>query len=338
MRVGWGPRRASFILAGCLVLTLPIAHAQKTSGANSADAARAILADKAHALEARGRPDIAIQLWQQVLLSTPDNTEALAGLARDYKLTGAAQQANETLDRLRKISPSDPNIARIEAMSSTKAESDQLRQAGELARQGRNEDAMRIYRQLYGDQPPDGDIAFGYYQTLYGTASGKQAAIAGMRALVEHNPGDARYDVQLGVMLTYDQRTRAEGIHILEAHSSDPNAQAPLRQALIWDSANPGSAAELSQYLKAHPQDTVLASHLRQNEAKLAQMNSGIARTPAERAAFAALNAHRIDDAEMRFTDLLQKDPNDGRAPGWHGISSHATEELCRRHRLFHQG
>ena len=31
-------------------------------------------------------------------------------------------------------------------------------------------------------------------------------------------------------------------------------------------------------------------------------MNSGIARTPAERAAFAALNAHRLDEAEKRFT------------------------------------
>ena len=126
-----------------------------------------------------------------------------------------------------------------------------------------------------------------------------------MRALAERNPGDARYAVQLGIMLTYDQRTRAEGIRILEAHPADPDAQAGLRQALIWDSANPASAAELREYLKAHPQDTELAGRLKQNEAKLAQMNSGIARTPQERAAFAALNAHRLDEAEKRFTDLL---------------------------------
>ena len=42
-------------------------------------------------------------------------------------------------------------------------------------------------------------------------------------------------------------------------------------------------------------------------------MNSGIARTPDERAAFAALNAHRLDEAEQRFTDLLAADPNNGR-------------------------
>ncbi len=291
MRVGWGAWKASWIVAGCLLLTLPVVRAQNSSVANSANAARASLVEKARALEARGRPDMAIQLWQQILLSTPENTEALAALARDYKLIGSVDQANQALDRLRKISPNDPEIAKIEAMTSTSAESGQLRQAGELTRQGRNDDAMRIYRQLYGDQPPNGDIALAYYQTLYGTANGKQAAIAGMRALVDRNPGDPRYAIALGVMLTYEQRTRSEGIRILQAHPKDPAAQAALRQALIWDSANPASAAGLREYLKTHPQDTEVATLLKENEARLAQMNSGIARNPAERAAFAALNA-----------------------------------------------
>jgi len=51
-------------------------------------------------------------------------------------------------------------------------------------------------------------------------------------------------------MLSYDAKTRPEGIRILEAHPQDADAQAALRQALIWDSANPASAAELRDYLK----------------------------------------------------------------------------------------
>jgi cellulose synthase operon protein C len=104
-------------------------------------------------------------------------------------------RSNQTLDRLRAINPNDPDIARIQSMSSSSQETEQLSQAGELTRQGRNDDAMRIYRQLYGDQPPNGDIALAYYQTLYGTASGKQQAIAGMRALADRNPGDPRYAI-----------------------------------------------------------------------------------------------------------------------------------------------
>jgi cellulose synthase operon protein C len=105
---------------------------------------------KAHALESRGRPDMAIQIWQQILLSDNKNTEALAGLAKDYKLTGAPEKSSEALDRLRAISPNDPNIAKIEGMASMRSQSDALHQAGDLARAGKLDDAMRIYRELYG--------------------------------------------------------------------------------------------------------------------------------------------------------------------------------------------
>jgi tetratricopeptide (TPR) repeat protein len=291
----------------------PASKSQRVPSAKSVTATRDALIQKGHALEARGRPDMALQLWQQVLLSDPNNAEALAGVARDYKLMGRTSQANQALDRLRAVNPSDPDIARIQAMSSTANESAQLQQAGNLARQGRADDAMRIYRQLYGDHPPSGDIALAYYQTLYAATGGKQAAIAGMRALAEQNPADPRYAIALGTMLTYDARTRAEGIHILEQHAQDPDAQPALRQALIWNAPNPASTEELRRYLKAHPGDAEIAQALRQNEATLTRMRSGIARTPAEMAAFNALNAGRLDEAERRFNELLAKDPNNGR-------------------------
>ncbi len=74
---------------------------------------------KAHALEARGRPDLAIQLWQQILLSDPRNTAALAGLAKDYKLIGSDSLANQTLARLYAINPNDPNLAGTPAKSNS---------------------------------------------------------------------------------------------------------------------------------------------------------------------------------------------------------------------------
>ena len=320
MRVGCGARSRVLIAAGCLLLAVPVSLAQKKPTAGSSEGARGSLVDKAHALESRGRPDMAVQLWQQILLSQPNNPVALAGAAKDYKLMGAADKADAALDRLRRVNPNDPNIAKIEALASSNAQSNELRRAGELAKQGRADEAMQIYRQLYGDHPPEGAIAIAYYQTLFGTSTGKAAAIAGMRSLADRNPGDSSVAVALGTLLTYDAKTRPEGIRILEAHPQDADAQAALRQALIWDSANPASAAGLRQYLKEHPQDTEVASNLKTSEHKLAQMNAGIARTPAERAAFAALNAHRLDDAERRFDELLQKDPKNGRVAAGMGF------------------
>lgn len=246
MSIGWRACRASLIVAGCLVLMVAAAFTPRKPVTRSTGAERARLAAKARALEARGRPDMAAQLWQQILLSDPQNTEALAGLARDYKLIGCADLSNQTLNRLRKVNPNDPNIARIEAMASTLGASVQIRQAGDLVQQGRLDDAMRIYRQIYGDQPPDGEIALAYYKTLYVTSAGKAEAVAGMRALAKRNSRDPRYAVELGILLTYDRHTRAQGIHILEAHPADPDAQAGLRQALMWDSPNPVAADELS--------------------------------------------------------------------------------------------
>jgi len=319
MTVARGTWRLSWIVAGCLVLALGVGAAQKRP-ADSANDTRRILVDKARALESRGRPDMAIQLWQQILLSDPSSAEALAGLARDYKLIGSNDQANEVLERLRKVNPNDPNIPKIAALTSTRMQSDKLRQAGELARQGKTDQAMRIYRDLFGDRPPDGDIALAYYQTLYGTTGGKEPAVAAMRALAQRNPGDTRFSIELGRMLTYEAKTRAEGLRILKGFPRDSVAQSAIRQALIWDAANPASAAELRDYLREHPQDTEISADLKQDEAKLAQMNSGIARSPAERAAYAALNAHRLEEAQSLFSEILEQDPGNGRAAAGMGF------------------
>lgn len=321
MSFGWRAIGRIWIVAGVFLLAMGTTYAQKKAApASGIAAARAVLVEKAHALDARGRPDMAIQMWRQILASDPVNAEALAGLARDLKLTGATDQANQALDRLRRINPNDPNIAKIQALASTRVETDQLQRAGALARQGKAEEAMRVYRQLYGDHPPDGDIGLAYYQTLYGTASGKAAAVAGLKAMAARNPGDARFAIQLGVLLTYNPSTRSEGIRILQAHAKDASAQAALRQALIWDAANPARAAELRAYVKEHPQDSEMADHLKTSEAKLAQMNAGIARTPAEKAAFAALNAHRLEEAQRRFAGLLEEDARNGRAAAGMGF------------------
>lgn len=280
------------------------------------------LSNNARSLEKRSRPDLALQVWQQVLFSDPQNAEAMAGVARDYKLMGKQTEAAAALDRLRAAHPNDPNIAKIQAMSGggPTDQSDELRRAGNLARAGNNAEAMRVYRQLYDDHPPEGDVALAYYQTLYGTPGGKQEAIDGLRGLMKRNPGDARYAIALGRILTYDTKTRPEGIRLLRAHSNGPGASDALRQALVWESANPSSAADLRAWLKAHPGDAELAAALKTNEAQLAKMNSGIARTPEERAAFAALNAKRLDEAQRRFQAILDRDPKNPRAAAGMGF------------------
>jgi len=292
--------------------------------AQAQQSATAQLLGKAHALEQRGRIDMAKQTWQQVLLVDPNNSEALAGMARAAKLEGKNQDAARYLDKLRSLNPNDPNIARVENMESERNTSTQLNEAGKLAQAGQYARAMTILRQVYGDTPPPGDTALSYYQTEAATMDGRPHAIAGLRALVQKFTQDSRYQIALGKILTYDPRTRAEGRKLLQRFPEDVEASEALRQSLVWDAQNPATAADIRSYLAKH-NDQQLASAL----TELAKKKSGgptltaeqrasqasmRARTAEDNAAYADLNAHRVNEAETRFKEILSRNPRDSQA------------------------
>jgi len=224
------------------------------------------LLGKAHALEVRGRMDMAKQTWQQVLLIDPNNSEALTGMARAAKLEGKNQEANDYLNKLRAINPNDPNIARVQNMGTAQDMSGQLQEAGRLAQAGQYARAMTILRQVYGTNPPPGDAALSYYQTEAATEDGRPHAIAGLRELIDKYPQDSRYQIALGKILTYNPRTREEGRKLLQKHPADPEAAEALRQSLVWDAQNPATTADIRAYLAKH-KDQQLSTALEQTEA-----------------------------------------------------------------------
>ncbi len=218
-----------------------------TASGQAPQAATQSLLDKAHALEVRGRMDMAAQTWQQVLLAEPNNTEALGGLARAAKLSGNAKLAELYLDRLRAINPNDPGIAKVQNMGTQADHNAQLQQAGKLAQQGQYSQSMLIYRQVFGDTPPAGDLALAYYETEAATEDGRAHAIAGLRDLVAKNPGDSRYQVTLGRILTYNPKTRAEGRRLLSAHPARPAGGGGAAAVAALGCAEPGQ-------FRRHPQ------------------------------------------------------------------------------------
>ena len=108
MGMGSGASRQAANLAACLLLSLHPGLAQNAASRPPADpSARTLLIEKAQAFEARGRPDLSIQIWQQVLAADPKNTVALTGLAEDLKLTGSHQSVAEFQDAHKPVS-ADP--------------------------------------------------------------------------------------------------------------------------------------------------------------------------------------------------------------------------------------
>jgi tetratricopeptide (TPR) repeat protein len=299
------PRWIGLALAAAIVAGPITAYAQSP-------AVRALL-DRAHTQEQSGHIDLAAQTWQQVLLADPNNTEALAGLARWAKLAGNDAQAKKYLDRLQQVNPSDANISRIQGLASSKAQTAQLQQASRMAQAGHPEEALKIYRQVWGNHPPDGDWALAFYDTQASIPTERDSAISGLRELAKKYPTDARYSTTLGRILTYNPKTRAEGERVLREHPQDATAQAALRQALVWDEQNPNAAPVIREYLKQH-KDEELSRGLAESQAHQAAASKGMAQSAAEGSAFQALSANKVDEAQSRFEAILAKEPNNPRA------------------------
>ena len=325
------------VFAAVLGSSLAIGSAVQPAGAQAQTTANSgaaqTLLERAHTLESRGRLDMAAQTWQQVLLSDPNNTDALAGLARCAKVGGDSALANSYLERLRAINPNDPGIARAEKVTSDQGQTALLQQAGKYAQAGQYAQALAIYRKVFAKEPPTGDWALAYYETEAATEEGRPHAISGLHALIEKNPTDSRFQIALGRILTYNPKTRAEGRHLLERHPNSPPAVEALRQSLVWDSASPASAPDIRAFLANH-NDPQLAKALHDMPAaKPAPTRGGPASTGAVAAAppspevladrkagvemeqaYKTLNAKHLDEAEERFKAILVTTPDSARA------------------------
>lgn len=293
------------------VLGLSLAVSFPVSAQTSA---QKLLLEKAKTLQSHGRDDMAAQVYRQILAADPNNAEAIASLARYYKQMGKDAEANQYLQQLRLLKPGDPNISKIQSLASNQTRDTRLSEAGKLAQQGKSEAAMAIYRSLYGQNPPEGDVALGYYETEYATPGGKAHAVEGLKGLVKRFPGDARYGVALGKVLTYEPKTRAEGIRILGQYPQNAAAQAALRQALLWDVQNPRVQSVAREYLKQHS-DSELAEKLKDAEEKTSAISqNSLAISSEEQVAYRALNASRLDEAQQLFAGILQKQHANPRA------------------------
>jgi tetratricopeptide (TPR) repeat protein len=298
--------RFHFLLMLTLATALP-ALSQTQGGVD-------ILLAKARSLELRGRPDLAAQNWHKVLLVNPNQTEALAGLARAAKENGQTAEERSYLDRLRKVNPRDPQIAMVEKLHVfTPEERSRLDEAGRLAMQHKPDEAMKVYRAVLGDQqPPPGKWAQPFYETEAASTGGKEKAIAQLRQLCAQNPNLDAYHLWLASLLTYDPKTRMEGMRMLESikdPSTSEQARAPWRQAILWEKQNPEVLASLDAYLQRYPeaalQPVEAALHAKQQQ-NIADADKAMA--------FKALRNKDVETAAARFSDVLRQSPNDANA------------------------
>ena len=195
--------------------------------------AEKVLLTKAQSLLAHGHLELAIQTWQQVLLSDPTNREALLGIAKADMQLGKTEEAQKFAQRLRDLGASAADLGQIDAMPHVQPPSVRLKQARSLAQQGKYADAMKVYRDLYPNGPPAGDIALEFYETQAAVPELRRQAIDRLRELAGQFSADPRYAIVLGRILTYDPKSRAEGMAMLSHYDASPEAQEALRASIL---------------------------------------------------------------------------------------------------------
>jgi tetratricopeptide (TPR) repeat protein len=300
-----------FVRVGALILfaflaVAPVITAQTQSGVE-------ILLSKARSLESRGRMDLAAQNWKQVLLANPNQTAALAGLARYAKQNGNSDEERSYLDRLKKISPKDPEIVAIEKMHVlTPQERDRLDEAGSLAMQHKPDEAMKIYDQVFGNESPSGKWAEPYYETEAASTGGREKAIAQLRRLVARDKTNEVYRLWLAQVLINDPKTRMEGFQLLESIHDPGTAEqsrALWRQALPWEKENPAALDSVNAYLQRYPDPELQAI-----QKSLQEKREHAAEEASKEQGFQALRNKNMTAAEAQFQEVLRRSPNDPNA------------------------
>jgi tetratricopeptide (TPR) repeat protein len=245
-----------------------------------------------------------------VLLVDPNQTEALAGLARQAKQKGDAKGVRTYLDRLRKVNPRDPAIAAIERMRVlTPQDNARLDEAGRLAAAKRPDEAMKIYNEVFGADGSSGKWAEPYYQTQAAATGGRPEAIARLRGMMAREPGNETYRLWLARILSYEPKTRLEAMQLLEGiHDSGTAEQARTvwRQALVWEKENPAVQASLGAYLKRYPDP-----ELNQAAVRIRDTRERADQDADKQRGFLALQQKDMTTAERQFEDVLRRSPKD---------------------------
>jgi tetratricopeptide (TPR) repeat protein len=309
----------------------PQTGGNQVSSVPQVSAVKELLLSKARSLEGRGRLDLAAQTWKQILLIEPNQPDALAGLARYAKQRGKVDESSRLLDQLKQVNPASGAIKQVESTVVMDSQRQRLEQASKFARNGQPREAMAIYNEVFGGNPPPGGWAIAYHETDAATPGGWERATAALQSLMQQYPNAVEYKVSLGTLYTYRPESRLNGIRLLESVSTANiqynKARQAWRQALVWEGSNPTVASSLRTYLTRHS-DSELARNLSAMPATPERADRNLQNTPEEQAAFDDLNKGQTLLAESKFEAVLKQHPNSPGALAGMGFVRMKQEEF----------
>lgn len=317
-----------------LCLAQPVAASPRPpaaeTGAQSQDQREAarLLQQQGRYWQRRNKPALAADAWSRLLALRPHDPEAVYGLAWSRLPTALPAQSQAELARLKKLPGGGAYADRFVQDIALAGKAGDLQRARDLQRNGKPDEAVAVYRQVFAGMVPTGPVAVDYYTALGGTLDGWDEARAGLARLVESFPGDRALALAYAQHLTYADATRREGIGRLAGlvDASDIGRQADVswRKAVEWLASVPSDIPYLKHYLSRHPDDQPIRAALADltkatEDGAFQQIEPDPAIDLAERA-FRSLQAGQLDTAAAGFEGALRLRPQLARALGGMGL------------------
>lgn len=307
-------------------LALSIAACLAQSGLAAEGELISTLIDQGQYWQSRSRSDLAAEAWQKLLRLDPGQPEALYGLGLGELDKNNTEAAHGWLDKLKAAHPEHALVPRLEqAIASRNGARGQIEATRKLAQAGKSEEAVRRYRELFGEQAPSGEMGLEFYQTLAATPKGWDEARKGLQRLEQDNPNQPRYALALAQHLSYRDATRIEAIGRLAQLTRRPEvakaAHDGWRQALIWLNPRPADHALFEAYLEGHRDDAAVRAKLERLMAKAEAPSPVAVKLGLNlRQGFESLNDGELDVAARKFEGVLREHPSESGALGGLGV------------------
>lgn len=198
----------------------------------AAPSAQQQLLEQVRVGEATNREDLVRQSLYRLELIAPDDPQVIAAKMRYALRQGDSDTARQALDRLSSLAPGSDVYyqARNSMMLSGAQGRQQLQQARLLATAGKTREAIDAYQALFGENPPEGDLAVEYWSVVAGDPARRAQAINALSKLNQRYPS-VQLRSKLAQLLLSDGRSEA-AFQVLEQMARSPGGRDEA--AALW--------------------------------------------------------------------------------------------------------
>lgn len=258
------PRQGLTFLSLTLVLAITTPAPAQTVPPEAAE----VLLRSAWLWQTKERQDLARLALEKLQNVTPNHPQGLMELGLLDLNSGRADNAAILLQRLRETNPNHPATKRLaEALRMATKDRFQMLAVRRLDESGDSDAAVDGLRKLFPDGPPDGELGIDYYKILASAPGQRANAIAGMRRLMQDNPGNPRYPLALAGLLLKQPDTSAEGFRLFAKTSREydlhqPSVLTAWREGLRNLPQSPQFETLYQEYLAAVPNDPEVSGML----------------------------------------------------------------------------